>query len=64
MNLGHGLFPKIKNYYWDYFFEFISLIPLKKSELLYVWVTNKSHNKKTPSLLERFFLWDFQSGAL
>ena len=38
-SLGHGLFPRIIFYFWEYFFEYISLITLKKSELLYVWVT-------------------------
>ena len=37
------IIPKKKIYFWEYFFEYISLIPLKKSELLYVWVT-KSEN--------------------
>ena len=32
-SLGHGLFPKIIFYFWEYFFEYTSLIPLKKFEL-------------------------------
>jgi hypothetical protein len=39
--LGHRLFPRII-FYFRVFFEHISLITLKKSELLYVWVTDKS----------------------
>ena len=64
ISLGHGLFPKKKFISGNIFF-YISLITLKKSELLYVWVTNKS---KASKIIKLAFLilrgFDFQSGAL
>ena len=40
--LGSQIIPKNNFYIWEYFFEHISLITLKKSELLYIWVTDYS----------------------
>jgi hypothetical protein len=37
------IIPKKKFYFNEYFYEFISLIILKKSELLYAWITQSEN---------------------